>query len=150
MRRFKVLTSRSTVWLWGWIWFAGLVPALAQSDELEMWDRAIMKQPFDRKVFRQVPVPDWVQQTTGCGYTLSGMDTKARSLAAAHGITISELGFVDPFYAYYDSKLLKKRSPHVPLGRLEHDIAEYKRLGIRILGVYPPCLQGEVFENHPD
>ena len=34
--------------------------------------------------------------------------------------------------------------------RLEKDIAEYKRLGVRILGVYPPCLQGEVYENHPD
>ena len=30
------------------------------------------------------------------------------------------------------------------------DIAEYKRLGVRILGVYPPCLQGEVYETHPD
>jgi hypothetical protein len=30
-------------------------------------------------------------------------------------VTISEMGFVDPFYAYYDSRLLKKRSPHVPL-----------------------------------
>ncbi|MBI2808794.1 MAG: beta-galactosidase trimerization domain-containing protein, partial [Planctomycetes bacterium] len=37
-----------------------------------------------------------------------------------------------------------------PLGRLEKDIAEYKRLGVRILGVYPPCLQGEVYEQHPD
>ena len=91
-----------------------------------------------------------MQDTVGCGYTLSVMDGKARATAAAHGVTISEMGFVDPFYAYYDSKLLKKRSPHVPLGRLEKDIAEYKKLGVRILGVYPPCLQGEVYENHPD
>ena len=35
-----------------------------------------------------------------------------------HGVTISEMGFVDPFYAYYDSKLLKRRSPHVPLDRV--------------------------------
>ena len=60
------------------------------------------------------------------------------------------MGFVDPFYAYYDSKLLKKRSPHVPADRLAKDIAEYKRLGVRILGVYPPCLQGEVYETHPE
>jgi Hypothetical glycosyl hydrolase 6/Trehalose utilisation len=109
-----------------------------------------MKQPFDSGPFRQIRVPAWVQETTGCGYTLSAMDLKSRAAAAAHGVTISELGFVDPFYAYYDSKLLKKRSPHVPMGRVEHDIAEYKRLGVRILGVYPPCLQGEVYENHPD
>ncbi|HSG70011.1 MAG TPA: hypothetical protein VLA12_06320, partial [Planctomycetaceae bacterium] len=60
------------------------------------------------------------------------------------------MGFVDPFYAYYDSKLLKRRSPHVPPERLERDIAEYKRLGVRIQGVYPPCLQGEVYELHPE
>ncbi len=109
-----------------------------------------MSQPFDTAPFRQVRVPAWVQETIGCGYTLSGMDTKARTAAAAHGVTISELGFVNPFYPYYDSKLLKKRSPHVPLGRVEKDIAEYQKLGVRILGVYPPCLQGEVYENHPD
>ena len=100
-----------------------------------------MAQPFDTVPFRAIKHPVWVQETIGCGYTLSGMDTKAREAAAAHGVTISEMGFVDPFYAYYDSKLLKKRSPHVPADRLEKDIAEYKRLGVRILGVYPPCLQ---------
>src|SRR5262249_14967777 len=78
------------------------------------------------------------------------MDGKARAAAAAHGVTLSEVGFVDPFYAYYDSKLLRRRSPHVPLDRLPKDIAEYKKLGVRILAVYPPCLQGEVYENHPD
>ncbi|MBI3838429.1 MAG: ThuA domain-containing protein [Planctomycetia bacterium] len=109
-----------------------------------------MAQPFDTGIFRQIKIPSWVQETIGCGYTLSVMDGAARSRAAAHGVSISEMGFVDPFYAYYDSKLLKRRSPHVPLERLEKDIAQYKRLGIRILGVYPPCLQGEVYESHPD
>ena len=75
-----------------------------------------MRQPFDAMPFRQVRVPAWVQETIGCGYTLSGMDSKARAAAAAHGVTISEMGFVDPFYPYYDSKLLKRRSPHVPAG----------------------------------
>ncbi|HUG19734.1 MAG TPA: ThuA domain-containing protein [Planctomycetaceae bacterium] len=78
------------------------------------------------------------------------MNSEQRAEAAAHGVTLSEMGFVDPFYAYYDSKLLKRRSPHVPPERLERDIAEYKRLGVRILGVYPPCLQGEVYELHPE
>jgi len=132
------------------LWLAWVLPSLVRGDEREIWDRPIMKQPFDRDGFRQIRLPEWVRETTGCGYTLSGMDTKARTAAAVHGVAISELGFVDPFYAYYDSKLLKKRSPHVLLGRVEHDIAEYKRLGIRILGVYPPCLQGEVYENHPE
>ncbi len=119
-------------------------------DEPGIWGKPIMRQPFDAGPFRQIRVPEWVQETTGCGYTLSGMDSKARADAAAHGVTISELGFVDPFYAYYDSKLLRRRSPHVPMGRLERDIDEYRRLGVRILAVYPPCLQGEVYENHPD
>ena len=122
----------------------------AWGQEPGIWGEVIMRQPFDAAPFRQVRVPAWVQETTGCGYTLSGMDSKARAAAAAHGVTISEMGFVDPFYPYYDSKLLKRRSPHVPLGRLEQDIAEYRKLGVRILGVYPPCLQGEVYEDHPD
>lgn len=123
---------------------------LARGDEPLIWGEFIMKQPFDNAPFQQVRIPAWVQETTGCGYTLSGMDSKARTAAVSHGVTISELGFVDPFYAYYDSKLLKRRSPHVPAGRLEQDIAEYKRLGVRVLGVYPPCLQSEVYEKHPD
>lgn len=114
------------------------------------WAGAVMPQPFDTAPFQRVRVPQWVQETIGCGYTLSAMASKSREAAAAHGVTLSELGFVDPFYAYYDSKLLKRRSPHVPLGRVEKDIAEYKRLGVRILGVYPPTLQGEVYEEHPD
>ncbi len=123
---------------------------LSQEKGSSIWDKEIMAQPFDKQPFRQIKISDWLQETMGCGYTLSGMDSKARALAAAHGVSLSEIGFVDPFYPYYDSKLLKKRSPHVPLGRLEKDIAEYKRLGVRILGVYPPCLQGEVYENHRD
>ncbi len=133
-----------------WLVMVLASPGLTRGDEPAIWGEAIMSQPFDAGPFRQVRVPAWVQETIGCGYTLSGMDTKARTAAAAHGVTISELGFVNPFYPYYDSKLLKKRSPHVPLGRVERDIAEYRKLGVRILGVYPPCLQGEVYENHPD
>lgn len=116
----------------------------------DIWGEVIMPQPFDKEPFRAIRVPEWVQQTIGCGYTLSGQDTQGRTRAAAAGVTISEMGFVDPFYAYYDSKLLQRRSPHVPPDRLGKDIAEYKRLGVRILGVYPPCLQGEVYEKHPE
>jgi hypothetical protein len=115
-----------------------------------IWGDLIMPQPYDKEPFHEIRVPEWVEQTIGCGYTLSGMDTQQRTRAAAAGVRLSEMGFVDPFYAYYDSKLLKKRSPHVPPDRLAKDIAEYKRLGVRILGVYPPCLQGEVYETHPD
>ena len=113
-------------------------PCQSADGKAGIWGRTIMPQPFDKQPFRQIKVPRWVEETVGCGYTLSVMDGKARAAAAAHGVTISEMGFVDPFYAYYDSQLLKKRSPHVPPERLLKDIAEYKRLGVRILGVYPP------------
>ncbi len=132
------------------VWRVLSATALAQTSAPDIFDRTILAQPFDKQPFREIRIPSWVQDTIGCGYTLSVMDSAARERAAKHGVTISEMGFVDPFYAYYDSKLLERRSPHVPLDRLPKDIAEYKRLGVRILGVYPPCLQGEVYEKHPD
>ncbi|WP_206108157.1 alpha-amylase family protein [Paludisphaera soli] len=127
--------------------WAFVAPAGAQEG---IWGDPLPKAPFDVEPFRPIVPPRWVRETTGVGYTLSGMDSKGRAEAAAHGVTISELGFVDPFYAYYDSKLLKRRSPHVPPDRLEKDLAEYKMLGVRVLAVYPPCLQGEVYEAHPE
>jgi hypothetical protein len=129
----------------------GSSPSLGKAaDEKDIWGRTILAQPFDRQPLREVRVPGWVQETTGVGYTLSVMNSAQRKAAAAAGVTISEVGFVDPLYAYYDSKLLKRRSPHVPLDRVTKDIAEYQQLGVRILGVYPPTLQGEVWELHPD
>ena len=97
-----------------------------------------------------VQIPAWVRETTGVGYTLSGMSREQREEAVRHGVTISEMNFVDPFYPYYDSALLHKRSPHVAIGKIDEEIAEYKRLGVRILAVYPPTLQGEVYEAHPE
>lgn len=120
------------------------------ADPPGIWESPLPAQPFDKTPFRPVRIPDWLQETLGCGYTLSAMDSAARTRAAAHGTTLSEMGFVDPFYAYYDSKLLKRRSPHVPPERLAKDLAEYRKLGVRVLGVYPPTLQGEVYELHPD
>ena len=124
-------------------------PGSAQEKKPPIWAEPVLAQPFDKALFRPIQPPAWVRETIGSGYTLSVMDGKARAAAAAHGVTLSEMNFVDPFYAYYDSKLLKRRSPHVPLDRLPKEIAEYKKLGVRILGVYPPCLQGEVYETQP-
>lgn len=129
---------------------ACLTSVINAQEPATIWDREILAQPFDNEPFRQIAIPEWVQDTLGCGYTLSVMDRQQREQAAAHGVRLSEMGFVDPFYAYYDSQLLKRRSPHVPPDRLTADIAEYKRLGVRILGVYPPCLQAEVYELHTD
>jgi hypothetical protein len=129
---------------------AGTETTAAAQEPPAVWGNTILPQPFEKSAFREVKIPAWVHDTTGVGYTLSVMNSAQRKEAAEAGVTLSEVGFVDPFYAYYDSKLLKRHSPHVPLDRVKKDIAEYKKLGVRILGVYPPTLQGEVWELHPD
>lgn len=125
-------------------------PLAADDKRPDVWGRTILPQPFEKQPFREIAVPAWVQDTTGAGYTLSVMNAAQRKEAAEAGVTLSEVGFVDPFYAYYDSKLLKRRNPHVPLERVTKDIAEYQKLGVRVLGVYPPTLQAEVWELRPD
>ena len=131
--------------------YGTLMARLAQAQSGPgIWEGPIMAQPFDVKPFHAVRVPDWVQETIGCGYTLSIMDSAARAAAARHGVTLSELGFVNPLFACYESRFIERRSPDYPPGRLEREIAEYKRLGVRVLAVCPPCLQGEVYEKHPE
>ncbi len=130
--------------------------ALGQSPNAPgTWGRTILAQPFDERLFdkqpfREVRIPGWVEETIGCGYTLSGATEEQRKRAIELGVTISELGFVDPFFVYYDSKLLKNRSPHVPLDHVDKEVAAYRRLGLKILAVYPPCLQSEAYANHPE
>jgi hypothetical protein len=63
----------------------------APSLAADIWGETIMPQPFDKKPFRQINIPAWVEGTLGCGYTLSAMDEKQRARAAAAGITISEM-----------------------------------------------------------
>lgn len=85
------------------------IPSLifAQSPP-EIWEDPVLPQPFEKQPFRPVRVADWVWETAGAGYTLSGMDTARREQAAQAGVTLSELGFVDPFYAYpYQRVLLR-------------------------------------------
>ncbi|MBX3443822.1 MAG: ThuA domain-containing protein [Planctomyces sp.] len=132
---------------------AALAGAAAAADEPAppgIWGRTILPQPFEKRPFREVRIPAWLEDTAGVGYTLSGQSNEQRERFVRAGVTLSELGFVDPYYAYYDSALLKRRSPHVPLSRTEDDVAAYRRLGLRILAVVPPSLQGECYELHPD
>lgn len=129
------------------------MPSLSNSEEpprSSIWGRAIAAEPFDKVPFREIRVPEWVQETVGVGYTLSVQNAEQRQRAVKAGVTISELGFVDPFHVFYDSKLLKRRSPHVAADSVDKEVAEYRRLGLRILGVYPPTLQSEVYAEHPD
>src|SRR5271157_1145415 len=48
-----------------------------------------------------------------------------------------------PWQRNHDSKLIKRRNPAVSPARLERYIAEYKRLCVRVLGVYPLHLEPE-------
>lgn len=121
-----------------------------EASQDSIWGAKILAQPFDRAEFREIRVPEWVQETTGVGYTLSVQSAEQRRRAVEAGVTISELGFVDPFYVYYDSRLLKRRSPHRPPDFVDKEVAAYRRLGVRILAVYPPTLQSEVYAAHPD
>ena len=49
-------------------------PASAQSKDI--WADPVLPQPFDTQPFRPIKVPAWVEDTVGCGYTLSVMDTQ--------------------------------------------------------------------------
>lgn len=115
-----------------------------------IWGKGILLQPFEKQPFHEIAIPKWLEETTLVTYCLSGMDAAGRDRAKAHGAQISELGFADPWFVYFDSQILKKRSPHVPADRVETEIAEYRKRGIRILGVVPPGLQSEIYAEHPD
>lgn len=116
----------------------------------DIWEAPLMPQPFEAAPLRPIAIPPWVAATPGVGYTLSVQRLEDRKRSIEAGVTISEMGFVDPLFVYYDSKFLKRRNPHVAPDGLTKEIAEYRRLGLKILAVYPPTLQGEIFENHPD
>ena len=115
-----------------------------------IWGSAIMKQPFDKEALREINLPEWVRNLSTVTYCFSGMDQALRERAASAGAQISEVNFVDPLYAYYDSKYLKLRNPGVPADRIDKDVAEYKRLGVKILAVVPPGLQKEIYNAHPE
>src|SRR5262249_25236707 len=61
-----------------------------------VWEEPVMPQPFERDAFRPVRIPDWVQSTVGVGYTLSVQTSVQRQRSVEAGVTISEVGFVDP------------------------------------------------------
>ncbi|MFO0914843.1 MAG: alpha-amylase family protein [Pirellulales bacterium] len=121
-----------------------------QETKSDIWDSPVLAQPFESQAFRPIRIPAWVETTAGVGYTLSVQTSEQRQRAVEAGVTISEVGFVDPLFVYYESRLLKRRNPHVATDAVERQIEEYRKLGVRILGVYPPTLQGEVYAEHPD
>ena len=47
---------------------------IAAADEPQrdsIWGRTIAAEPFDKIPFREIRIPEWVQETVGVGYTLS-------------------------------------------------------------------------------
>ena len=109
-----------------------------------------MSQPFEARPFQAIKVPDWVKADSRLRlHTLSDGSARAGRGGGARGDDQRD-GVRRPVLRLLRQQAPQKRSPQFPPGRLEKEIAEYKRLGVRILGVYPPCLQGEVYETHPE
>lgn len=66
------------------IWITACLTLVTNAQEpATIWDREILAQPFDKEAFRQIAIPEWVQDTLGCGYTLSVMDHEHREQAAS-------------------------------------------------------------------
>ena len=59
-------------------------PCLAQTRQT-IWSREILAQPFDKQPFREIRIPEWVQGTTGVGYTLSVKPREERERAVKPG-----------------------------------------------------------------
>ncbi len=115
-----------------------------------LWGKTLPAQPFDTQPFREVALPDWLEETTRVTYCFSVMSAAMRDRATQAGSQVSEMGFVSPFYANYPSDILKKRDPNLPADYIDKEIADYKRRHVRILAVVPPGLQGEIYAAHPD
>jgi hypothetical protein len=122
----------------------------SQQSAKSIWERTLPAQPFDTQPFRQIAVPDWLEETTRVTYCFSVMDAKMRDRATQAGSQMSEMGFVSPLFVNYPSAILKKRDPNLPADYIDKEIADYKRRHVRILAVVPPGLQGEIYAAHPD
>ncbi len=125
--------------------------ARSQSPSADIWGEAIMPQPFDAAPFREIKIPGWVEETVGCGYTLSVMDCAgagrgggARRDDQRDGIRRSVLRLLRQQAAEEAQPARAARPADQGHRRVQASWA------CGILGVYPPCLQGEVYENHPD
>ena len=116
-------------------------PLAVAGEAPDIWGQTILAQPFDKGPFREIKLPAWVQETIGCGYTLSGMDSAERKAAAEMGVTISEMGFVDPVL-----RLLRQQAaqaaqparPARPAGEGHRRVQEARRPHPGRLSAVPP------------
>lgn len=137
--------------------YVGLVALLlpmiggsASGDEAggDIWERSIMKMPFDKTAFREIRIPDWVRDadmSIYCVYLTNQYDQ-----ATEFGWDFAEVPFVQPMYVYYDSKFLKERDPNVPADHYDKVYEEYRKRGLRILSAHGPWLQAEIYWKHPE
>ena len=118
--------------------------------QANIWAQAVPPEPEDTAPFRMIKVPEWVEQMTRVTYCFSVIDGAARSRAQAAGAEMSEMGFVSPYFANYESAILKRKDPNLKPDSIDREIADYKKRHVRILAVVPPGLQAEIYENHPE
>lgn len=113
-----------------------------------IWGKPIPFEFADGKTpFREVRIPGWLQQVTRYTYTVP--DEKNYRDAAAAGVQMLDLSFGDPFALAYPSKLLK-RTPHLPEDHIPKYLALCRELGLRVTASVPPCLQVQVWNEHPE
>jgi hypothetical protein len=104
-----------------------------------------MPQLYDKEPFRQIKIPDWLEDTTRVVYTLTQFDIYKE--AAEAGAQLGEMSFVDTGWVNYKSRFLEKSNPHLKPGQLERQIEGYKKNGIRILASFGPRQQVEMAEK---
>ena len=115
-----------------------------------IWARSLPLEPGDTQPFRAIQPPRWLEDLTCLTYCFSVSDAATRDIATAAGSQMSEMGFVNPIYVAYSSEYLHRKDPGVAADALSREIADYKRRHVRILGVVPPGLQGEIYSTHPE
>ena len=63
-------------------------PRITVADEpprASIWGRTIAAEPYDKVAFREIRIPEWVQETVGVGYTIprATQQPEARPLSLA-------------------------------------------------------------------
>ena len=138
-----------TMLLWSMV--LPITSAWAQPDDSGIWGEAIMAQPFDTVPFRAVKIPEWVKETTGCGYTLSVLDSSGRARAAVHGSHDQRDGLRRSVLC-----LLRQQAPQTtkprglarPAGTRHRRVQAAGRAGSWALN--RRAGRERVYENHPD
>lgn len=113
-----------------------------------IWGRTIPFELADGDTpFREIRIPQWLRKITRYAYTVP--DEKNYRDAAAAGVQMLDLSFGDAIYLAYPSELLK-RTPHLPADHIPKHLGLCQELGLRVTASVPPCLQAQVWSEHPD